>query len=93
MIEDRLLRWSFNRGDREVLRRIYEKYKDGLLTLATALTNDASLAEDAVHETFANFIALCGRSRLTKSLKGFDLSAQGIALCIRGIENISPVRA
>ncbi len=71
MLEDRFLRCRFNRGDREVLRRIYEKYKDGLLTLATALTNDASLAEDAVHEAFANFIASCGRSRLTKSLKGY----------------------
>lgn len=71
MLEDRFLRCRFNRGDREVLRRIYEKYKDGLLTLATALTNDASLAEDVVHEAFANFIASCGRSRLTKSLKGY----------------------
>lgn len=71
MLEDRFLRCRFNHGDREVLRRIYEKYKDGLLTLATALTNDASLAEDVVHEAFANFIASCGRSRLTKSLKGY----------------------
>ena len=71
MLEARVLRWRFNHGDKEVLRRIYEKYKDGLVTLATALTNDDSLAEDAVHETFANFIASCGRSRVTKSLKAY----------------------
>lgn len=71
MIEDKLLIWRFNRGDRDVLRRIYEKYKDVLLTLATALTNDASLAEDVLHETFAHFITSCGKSRLRKSLKGY----------------------
>jgi len=37
MLEEKLLIWKFNRGDREVLRWIYEKYKDDLLTLATAL--------------------------------------------------------
>jgi len=37
MLEDRLLIWKFNRGDKEVLRRIYDKHKDGLVTLAAAL--------------------------------------------------------
>jgi RNA polymerase sigma-70 factor (ECF subfamily) len=63
--------WRYNHGDREVLRRIYEKYKDGLLTLATALTSDSNLAEDVLHDTFAHFITSCGKSRLTKSLKGY----------------------
>ena len=39
MLEDAQLVWRFNRGDREALRRIYEKYKDDLLTLSTALLN------------------------------------------------------
>jgi hypothetical protein len=40
MVEDTLLKLRFNRGDRDALRRIYEKYKDDLLKLAVALLND-----------------------------------------------------
>ncbi len=39
MLEDRLLVWKLNRGSIEALSRIYEKYKDDLLRLATALSN------------------------------------------------------
>jgi hypothetical protein len=37
MLEDKLLILKFNRGNREALRSIYEKYKDDLVTLAAAL--------------------------------------------------------
>jgi len=56
MLEDKLLIWKFNRGDTGVLRRIYEKYKDDLVTLAAALLTDVSSAEDAVHDVFVSFI-------------------------------------
>ncbi len=55
MLEDTLLKLRFNRGDRDALRRIYEKYKDDLLRLAIALLNDVSLAEDAVNDSFLTF--------------------------------------
>ncbi len=71
MLEDRLLIWKFNRGDREVLRRIYEKYKDDLLTLATALLYKKDSAEDVVHDVFVSFIKSAERFRLTGSLKGY----------------------
>ena len=35
MLEDKRLIWRFNRGSRDVLRYIYDKYKHDLLTLAT----------------------------------------------------------
>jgi len=52
MLEDKLLAWRFKKGSREALRRIYEKYYDYLLTVATALLNDVHAAEDVVHDSF-----------------------------------------
>ena len=71
MLEDKLLIWKFNRGNRDVLRSIYEKYKNDLVTLAAALLVDVSSAEDAVHDVFASFIKSADRLRLTGSLKGY----------------------
>ena len=71
MLEDKLLILKFNRGNREALRYIYEKYKDDLVTLAAALLNDVSSAEDVVHDVFAGFIESSQKFRLTGSLKGY----------------------
>ena len=71
MREDMLLVRRFNGGDREALRGIYEKYKDGLLGLAVTLLNDASLAEDVLHDVFVGFAQSAGRFRLTGSLKSY----------------------
>ena len=56
MLEDKVLIWKYNRGRAQVLPRIYIKYKDDLMTLATALLYDKSSAEDVVHDVFATFI-------------------------------------
>ncbi len=71
MLEDKLLIWKFNRGDRDVLLGIYEKYKNDLVSLAAALLIDAGLAEDVVHDVFVTFIRSLPQFRLTGSLKGF----------------------
>jgi RNA polymerase sigma-70 factor (ECF subfamily) len=71
MLQDRILIWKFNRGEKEALRCIYEKYKDDLVTLAAALLADVSSAEDAVHDVFVGFIKSSQRFRLTGSLKGY----------------------
>ena len=55
MVEDKILIWRFKRGSREALQRIYEKYVVYLVTLATALSNDVSTAEDIVHDVFVSF--------------------------------------
>ncbi|MHC4463399.1 MAG: RNA polymerase sigma factor [Planctomycetota bacterium] len=55
MIEDKLLIWKFKRGSSDALCRIYEKYKDNLLRLASALLNDTTAAEDVVHDCFVSF--------------------------------------
>ena len=71
MLQDKLLIWKFNRGRKEALRRIYEKYKDDLVTLAAALLTDVSSAEDVVHDVFVSFIKTAEGFRLTGSLKGY----------------------
>jgi len=71
MLEDKVLILRFNRGDRRVLHRIYDKYKDDLVTLAAALLMDVSSAEDVVHDVFIGFLSSAGRFRLTGSLKGY----------------------
>jgi RNA polymerase sigma-70 factor (ECF subfamily) len=71
MLDDKLLVWKFNRGSVNALSRIYEKYRDDLLRLATALLNDTSDAEDIVQDTFIGFAQGAGAFQLTGSLKGY----------------------
>jgi len=74
MVEDALLKIRFNRGDKDALCRIYQKYKDDLLKLAVALLNDISLAEDVLNDTFVSFTESAGKLRLTGNLKSFLLT-------------------
>jgi RNA polymerase sigma-70 factor (ECF subfamily) len=71
MVEDKLLMWKFKRGSTDALRRIYEKYECFLLTLATALLNDAGTAEDVVQDSFVSFAQSAESIRLDGSLKGY----------------------
>ncbi|MHC4739271.1 MAG: RNA polymerase sigma factor [Planctomycetota bacterium] len=71
MIEDRLLIYKFKRGNRSALKRIYEKYRGYLLTLATALLNDVNTAEDVVHDFFVSFAQSSESLRLDGSLKWY----------------------
>lgn len=70
-MEDTLLKIRFNRGDRDALCRIYEKYKDDLLKLAAALLNDAHLAEDVLNEAFVSFTESMGQLEVRGNLKSF----------------------
>ncbi len=71
MVEDKILVWKFNRGSKDALRRIYEKYKDDLLRLAITLLRDRSLAEDVVHDVFVSFAGTVGTFHLSGTLKGY----------------------
>ncbi len=74
MLDDKLLVWKFNRGNRAVLHVIYDKYKADLLALAVALLNNRAGGEDVVHDVFVTFIEKAGRFQLTGSLKGYLLT-------------------
>lgn len=71
MLHEKLLVLKLNLGNREVLHRVYEDYKDHLVTLATALLYDKNAAEDAVHDVFVGFVSSVRKFRLTGSLKGY----------------------
>ena len=71
MVEDKLLIWKFKCGDSDALRRIYAKYKEHLLKLATALLNDIHGAEDVVHDVFVSFAQTGKTVKLNGSLKSY----------------------
>ena len=71
MIDEKILVWRFNRGSKDALKMLYEKYKDDLLGLAITLLRDRSLAEDVVHDVFVSFAGTTGSFRLSGTLKGY----------------------
>jgi RNA polymerase sigma-70 factor (ECF subfamily) len=71
MLEDKWLVWKFKAGSGDALRRIYEKYKNDLLALAIALSNNKSVAEDIVHNVFVSFAQSAGKLQLRGSLKSY----------------------
>jgi len=71
MIEDKLLVWKFKNGSNDALCRIYEKYKDNLLRLASGLLNDRTAAEDIVHDCFVSFAQSADRLKLRGNLKSY----------------------
>ncbi len=87
MLQDKLLILQFNRGRKEVLQCIYEKYKDDLVTLAAALLSDVHSAEDVVHDVFVSFLKSFEKFRLTGSLKSY------LATCVaNNARNINKTR-
>jgi RNA polymerase sigma-70 factor (ECF subfamily) len=83
MVEDRILVWRFNRGSKDALQRIYEKYKSDLLGLAVSLLRDRSAAEDVVHDVFVSFAKSCGTFRLNGTLKGYLSTCVANCACDR----------
>ena len=71
MLEDTLLAWRFKKGSRAALRRIYEKYYDYLLTVATALLHDVNAAEDVVHDSFVKLSESAHLVNPRRSLKWY----------------------
>jgi RNA polymerase sigma-70 factor (ECF subfamily) len=60
----------------DALRRIYEKYKPDMLSVAGALLNDAAAVEDVLHDVFVRFASQAGHFKLNGSLKGY------LAICV-----------
>jgi RNA polymerase sigma-70 factor (ECF subfamily) len=74
MLEDKVLIWKFKYGSSDALCQIYEKYKKDLLRLAAILSNNASDAEDIVHDVFLSFAQSAGTLKLSGNLKSFLLT-------------------
>jgi RNA polymerase sigma-70 factor (ECF subfamily) len=71
MQEDTRLIWRLKRGDKQALRRLYEKYKDKLLAIAVSLLNEAGEAEDILHDVFVSFAAGVRGYQLRGSLENY----------------------
>jgi len=71
MFEDKWLLWRLRQGSSAALCRIYEKYKNDLLALAIALSNDKTSAEDIVHDCFISFAQSAEKLQLRDSLKSY----------------------
>jgi DNA-directed RNA polymerase specialized sigma24 family protein len=69
--EDRIWLEQVQQGEAEGLRRIYERYKDDLLTVAAGLLTDRASAEDCLHEVFVHLATHAADLRLHGSLKGY----------------------
>jgi len=74
-MEDKLLIWKFKRGNREALRRIYDKHHGHLLKLAVVLTGNVDMAEDVVQEVFVNFARSADRFGLAGNLKNYLITS------------------
>ena len=79
MLEDKLLVLKCRRGNKEAMCRLYEKYKDYLLTLAKGLLGEQATAEDVVHDVFVSFARSVGKLRFTGSLKAYLIT------CVRNL--------
>jgi len=79
MLEDKLLVLKCRRGNKEAMCRIYEKYKDYLLTLAKGLLGEQATAEDVVHDVFVSFARLAKQFQLKGSLRAY------LATCVRNL--------
>ena len=79
MLEDKLLVLKCRRGDKDAICRVYDKYKDYLLTLAKGLLSEQAEAEDVVHDVFVAFACSAGTFALTGSLKGY------LATCVSNL--------
>ncbi len=92
-MEDKLLIWKLNRGSKEALCRIYEKYRDDLVRIAAGLLNDVGTAEDIVQDVFLMLVCSADRYEIKKSLKGYLTScvANKVRNLNRGKHSRAPV--
>lgn len=79
MLEDKLLVLKCKRGRKGAMCRIYEKYKDYLLTLARGLLGDRAAAEDVVHDVFVSFAESINEFQLTGNLRAY------LATCVANL--------
>jgi RNA polymerase sigma-70 factor (ECF subfamily) len=71
MLEDKLLIWKLRSGDGAALTRIYEKYKNDLLRMASGLSTRTSVAEDIVHDVFVSLAQSPEQLKLSGNLKAY----------------------
>ena len=75
MSEDKHLLKLLRHGDRFALRRIYEKYRTDLFTVALSLIHDVHTAEDCLQDVFVRLAQGAADMEIRRNLKGYLISS------------------
>ncbi len=74
MSEDGRILRQLQRGDKDALRLLYEKYSDTLISVAVTLVSDIHSAEDCLHDAFVDFAATIPVLRIHGNLRSYLIS-------------------
>jgi len=75
MSEDKHLLQLLRRGDRRALRRLYEKYRTDLYTVALSLIQDVHTAEDCLQDVFVRLAEAAAELEIRHNLRGYLISS------------------
>ncbi|HCO93186.1 MAG TPA: hypothetical protein DIU00_04415 [Phycisphaerales bacterium] len=75
MSEDKHLLKLLRHGDSGALRRLYEKYRTDLFTVALSLIHDIHTAEDCLQDVFARLAEGAADMEIRRNLKGYLISS------------------
>ena len=75
MSEDKHLLKLLRRGDSYALRRLYEKYRTDLFTVALSLVHDVHTAEDCLQDVFVRLAERAPDMEIRRNLKGYLISS------------------
>ena len=74
MSQDGRILKRLQRGDKDALRLLYEKYSEILKSVAISLVCDISTAEDCLHDAFVDFAAAAPALRIHGNLRSYLIS-------------------
>ncbi len=75
MSEDKHLLKLLRHGDSSALRRLYEKYRTDLFTVALSLIHDVHAAEDCLQDVFVRLAQGARDMEIRRNLKGYLISS------------------
>jgi RNA polymerase sigma-70 factor (ECF subfamily) len=73
--EDKHLLKLLRHGDSHALRRLYEKYRTDLFTVALSLIHDVHAAEDCLQDVFVRLAEGAADMEIRRNLKGYLISS------------------
>jgi RNA polymerase sigma factor (sigma-70 family) len=75
VIEDKFLLWKLKHGDGDALRRVYEKYKGPMVSVAMGMTGDISTAEDAMQDAFVSFAQKAAAGAVKSNMRAYLMTS------------------
>jgi RNA polymerase sigma factor (sigma-70 family) len=75
ILEDRLLLYRLQHGDGDALRRVYEKYKGPMVSVAASMVGDISTAEDIMQDAFVGFARKAAEGGVRENVKAYLMTS------------------